>query len=74
MYLLMGWLILVKREPMLSQVSSAGLWWLLAGGLCYSLGVLFYVRKSMYMHHLIWHLFVLAGSFCHFLAVYLYVL
>lgn len=74
MYLLMGWLILVKLDPMLAQVSSAGLWWLLAGGLCYSLGVLFYVRKSMYMHHLIWHLFVLAGSLCHFVAVYLYVL
>ncbi|WP_337840245.1 hemolysin III family protein [Rheinheimera sp.] len=74
MYLLMGWLILVKLDTMLAQVSSDGLWWLLAGGLCYSLGVAFYVRKSMFMHHLIWHLFVLAGSACHFLAIYLYVI
>ena len=72
--LLMGWIVLVAIDPMLSQVPTAGLWWLLAGGLFYSGGVLFYVQKTLFMHHLIWHLFVLAGSVCHFLAVYWYVL
>jgi hemolysin III len=58
----------------LTHVPAAGMWWLLAGGLFYSGGVLFYVQKTLFMHHLIWHLFVLAGSICHFLAVYWYVL
>jgi len=74
LYLVLGWLVVIKLDDMLAQVSPQALGWLLAGGLCYSLGVVFYVRKTMYMHHLIWHLFVLAGSSCHFLAIYLYVL
>lgn len=74
LYLIMGWIVLVALDPMLTHVPAAGLWWLLAGGLCYSGGVFFYVQKSLFMHHFIWHLFVIAGSICHFFAVYWYVL
>lgn len=74
LYLIMGWIVVVAIDPMLTHVPAAGMWWLLAGGLFYSGGVLFYVQKTLFMHHLIWHLFVLAGSVCHFLAVYWHVL
>jgi hemolysin III len=74
LYLIMGWIVLIALDPMLTYVPAAGLWWLLAGGLFYSAGVLFYVQKSLFMHHLIWHLFVLSGSCCHFLSVYWFVL
>ena len=74
LYLIMGWLVLVAIDPMLTYVPINGMWWLLAGGLLYSGGVLFYVQKTLFMHHLIWHLFVLCGSVCHFFAVYFYVL
>jgi hemolysin III len=74
LYLIMGWLVIAAIDPMLTYVPIQGLWWLLAGGVLYSGGVLFYVQKTLFMHHLIWHLFVLCGSACHFFAVYFYVL
>lgn len=74
LYLIMGWLVLVMINPLLATVPPAGLYWLLAGGLCYSGGIVFYVQKKLFLHHLIWHLFVMAGSCCHFFAIYWYVL
>jgi hemolysin III len=74
LYLGMGWIVLVAIKPMLDQVAAGGLILLLLGGLSYSLGVIFYVRKQMTYHHAIWHLFVLAGSAFHFFAVLLYVI
>ncbi|MBC8212160.1 MAG: hemolysin III family protein [Gammaproteobacteria bacterium] len=74
LYLGLGWIVLVAIKPMLSQVESGGLILLLLGGLSYSLGVIFYVRKKMTYHHAIWHLFVLAGSAFHFFSVFLYVI
>lgn len=74
LYLGMGWLVIVAIKPMLNYVEPGGLWLLLAGGLSYSFGVIFYAWKSMFLHHAIWHLFVLAGSVLHFLAIYFYVL
>lgn len=74
LYLGMGWLVIVAIQPMLRHVATEGLLLLLAGGLSYSLGVLFYIWKRLFMHHAIWHLFVLAGSVLHFLAVYYYAL
>jgi hemolysin III len=74
LYLVMGWLVVVAAEPMLEHVPSGGLWWLLAGGLCYSGGVVFYLWHRLRFHHLIWHCFVMAGSACHFWSVYRYVL
>lgn len=74
LYLGMGWIVVVAVEPMLQRVEIGGLVLLLVGGLCYSLGVIFYVRKQMAYHHAIWHLFVLAGSIFHYFAVLLYVI
>jgi hemolysin III len=71
-YLGMGWLAIVAIKPMLTMVPRGLFWWLLAGGLCYTGGVLFYVRKKMRYHHVLWHLFVLFGSACHFLGFYFY--
>jgi hemolysin III len=73
-YLLMGWLILIAIKPMLESVPVGGLVWLLAGGLAYSTGVIFYVWEKLPFNHTIWHLFVLAGSICHFFSVLFYVL
>lgn len=74
LYLGLGWIVVVAIKPMLANVASTAMWLLLAGGLCYSGGVVFYVWKSLYLHHVIWHLFVLCGSILHFLAIYCYVL
>ena len=71
-YLAMGWLAVVAVKPMLTMVPRGLFWWLLAGGLCYTAGVLFYVRKEMRYHHVLWHLFVLFGSACHFLGFSFY--
>jgi hemolysin III len=71
-YLGMGWLAIVAIKPMLTMVPRGLFWWLLAGGLCYTGGVLFYVRKKMRYHHVLWHLFVLFGSACHFLGFFFY--
>jgi hemolysin III len=73
-YLFVGWLILVALEPMLARVPHGGLWLLLAGGLCYSVGVVFYLWRQLRYHHAVWHAFVLGGSTCHFLAVLLFLL
>jgi hemolysin III len=53
-------------------VPANGLWLLLAGGLSYSVGVVFYIFKNIPYGHSIWHIFVLGGSVCHFLAIYFY--
>jgi hemolysin III len=73
LYLGMGWLVVVAIKPMLNNVATEAMWLLLAGGLSYSVGVIFYAAKKLYMHHVIWHLFVLAGSAFHFAAIYFYV-
>lgn len=73
-YLLMGWLILVAFRPLIAHVPENGLYWLLAGGLSYSFGVIFYLWEKIPYHHAIWHLFVLGGSIFHFFAVLFYVL
>jgi hemolysin III len=68
-YLLMGWIVLIALVPLCRALSVGGLMWLFGGGLCYSLGAVIYSRKSWRFHHAIWHLFVMAGSLCHFFAV-----
>lgn len=68
-YLLMGWLALVAVKPMLLRVPLSGLLWLLAGGLLYTVGVVFYASKNVRYNHAIWHGFVIAGSTCHYFAV-----
>ncbi|MEC5398412.1 PAQR family membrane homeostasis protein TrhA [Uliginosibacterium sp. H1] len=70
LYLSMGWLIVVALVPMLTRMDAAGLLWLLAGGLFYSGGVVFYALDARLRYgHFVWHLFVLAGTVCHFFAV-----
>jgi hemolysin III len=72
LYLGMGWLVLVAARPLWLGVPLAGLLWLSGGGLAYTAGVLFLSAKRMPYRHFVWHLFVLAGSFCHFVAVLAY--
>ena len=73
LFLLMGWLIIVAVKPMLESVPTAGLLWLLAGGIAYTIGVAFYAASSRIRYaHFAWHLFVMAGTACHFIAVYGY--
>ncbi|NLS14358.1 hemolysin III family protein [Vibrio sp. SM6] len=72
-YLVMGWLSLIAVYPLAQNLASGGLVLLAAGGLIYSFGVIFYVAKRIPFNHAIWHLFVLAGCVCHFLAIYWYV-
>lgn len=69
-YLGMGWLALAAVDPLLEDLPRAGLAWLVAGGLAYTVGVVFYVLDHRLRYaHFAWHLFVLAGSACHFVAV-----
>lgn len=72
MALLMGWLIVVAIVPALRLIHPAGIWWLLGGGIAYSVGVIFYLYRRLLFHHAIWHGFVLTGSACHFFAILLY--
>ncbi len=74
LYLGLGWLVIAAIKPMIDSVERGGLILLLIGGISYSLGVIFYTRKKMMYHHAIWHLFVLAGSICHYFAVLFYVI
>ena len=68
-YIAMGWLVLIAIKPMLNSLDAWTLGWLLAGGLSYTLGTYFYHRESIPFSHAIWHLFVIGGSVCHFVAV-----
>jgi len=72
LYLAMGWSVVVAAKPLLAAVAPGGIALLAAGGLAYSVGVVFYVWRRPY-HHAIWHAFVLAGSAFHYAAVLLYV-
>ena len=69
LYVAMGWLVVVAIKPMLASIDAWTLGWLLAGGVFYTLGTYFYHRESIPYAHAIWHLFVIAGSVCHFVAV-----
>jgi hemolysin III len=68
-YLFMGWLIVAALRPLYRAVGAAGMGWLAAGGLSYTVGVYFYARDHLRYRHFVWHLFVLAGSACHLVAV-----
>lgn len=72
-YILMGWCVVFALRPLLAALPWTGFLWLLAGGLFYTAGVAFFALRRRYAHA-IWHLFVLAGSVCHYLAVYRFVI
>jgi hemolysin III len=73
LYVCMGWVVLVAVRPLVEHVPPGGIAWLVAGGLAYTGGVAFYAWTRLRYSHAIWHLFVLAGSACHYVAVVLYV-
>jgi hemolysin III len=73
LYAAMGWLVLIAIRPLVTHVSPAGLAWLFAGGVCYTAGIAFYATdKRLRYGHALWHLFVVAGSACHVVAVLWY--
>jgi len=74
LYVGMGWVGIVAAGPLIDSVPVPGLWLLLAGGLCYTFGVPFYLWRKLPYNHALWHVFVLAGSVLQFFAVLLYVL
>ena len=70
-YLFMGWLCVVAVKPLYRELNTAGFILFAAGGLCYTVGAIFYAWKSLKWSHAIWHMFVLAGSLCHFFSILL---
>ena len=74
LYLAMGWVAVVAFKPLITAVDPRGLALLAAGGLAYTLGVVFYAWKRLPYNHAVWHVFVLAGSAFHFFAILLYVI
>lgn len=72
LYILMGWIAVIAIKPMTQTVPIGFLIWLLAGGVAYTAGTIFYGIKKIPYHHAIWHLFVLAGSVLHFLGIFRY--
>lgn len=73
MYVFMGWLIVFAIKPLAASLAPEGLQWLIAGGLAYTLGAVLYGVKKLPFNHAIFHIFVLLGSVCHFVAVYRFV-
>lgn len=73
-YILMGWLCVIALKPMLEMVPTGALLWLLAGGLAYTAGTIFYHNHRVPYSHAVWHLFVIGGSLCHYLAISRHVL
>jgi len=74
LYIAMGWMVVIAARPLFRAVPIGGIAWLLAGGLAYTLGVAFFGASRLRFHHALWHLCVLAGSTCHYVAVMRYVL
>lgn len=73
-YIGMGWLGIIALKPLLAALPLAGIFWLTAGGISYTFGVIFYAWHRLPYNHAVWHLFVMAGTFCHFVTVYWFVL
>ena len=74
MYVLMGWVIVFAIKPLINNLPFEGLLWLFAGGISYTIGAILYSIKKIKFNHAIFHMFVLMGSFCHFMSVFFYVL
>ncbi|MEK1940206.1 MAG: hemolysin III family protein [Pseudomonas sp.] len=74
-YALMGWIVLIAVKPLIAALGMTGFKWLAAGGVLYTVGIIFFANDSRFRHwHGIWHLFVMAGSLLHFVAILFYVL
>jgi hemolysin III len=72
-YVLMGWVIIIAIKPLINSMVTSGLLWLLAGGIFYTFGALLYQRKSMKYNHVLFHIFVILGSLCHYIVILKYV-
>jgi hemolysin III len=73
-YVVLGWMPVVAASSLVGLVREAGLWWMLIGGLCYTVGTVFLILDNHVRHfHALWHLFVIAGSVCHFFVILLFV-
>lgn len=73
-YLTMGWLSVLLAYPLYKAIPGQGMWLLVAGGICFSVGVAFYVAKKIKFTHAIWHMFVIAGCTCHYFSIYHFVI
>ena len=73
-YLALGWVVIIAIKPVIENLPTGGLLWLILGGFFYTSGIAFYLWHKLPYHHAIWHLFVLLGSLSHFFAVYFYVI
>ncbi|SIS47698.1 PAQR family membrane homeostasis protein TrhA [Salimicrobium salexigens] len=73
-YVLMGWMIVIAWDALTASLAPGGIIFLVAGGLAYTVGALFYVWRGFTHHHMIWHLFVLAGAILHFITVFFYII
>jgi len=71
-YLAMGWLVLIAADKVWALVPAWGIFWLFAGGVAYTLGAVFFLAERIRYFHFVWHLFVIAGTGCHFVAVFWY--
>jgi hemolysin III len=74
LYAIMGWMLLIAIGPISRSISGMGLAWIFIGGACYTFGILFYKKIRFPYHHLVWHLFVIAGSLSHFFAIFYHVI
>ncbi len=74
LYLVIGWLAIIAIKPILATMPMGGLVWIVAGGAAYMIGLIFFAWHRLPFNHTIWHIFVMAGSTCHYLAVMFYVL
>ncbi|UCE92717.1 MAG: hemolysin III family protein [Flavobacteriaceae bacterium] len=73
-YVLMGWVVILAIKPLIESFPAGGLYWLFGGGIAYTLGAVLYSIKKIRFNHAIFHVCVLIGSFCHFMAVFNYIL
>ena len=73
LYVLMGWQIIIVIKPLLNNLSNQGVYLLFSGGLFYTIGAMLYSLKKIHYNHAIFHVFVVVGSFCHFLTIYFYI-
>jgi hemolysin III len=73
MYVVMGWVIVFAIKPLIQNLPHEGIMWLFGGGVAYTVGAILYSIKYIKFNHAIFHILVLVGSFCHFMAVYFYV-
>ncbi|MCM8570614.1 hemolysin III family protein [Gramella jeungdoensis] len=74
MYVIMGWIIVFAIKPLLMNFPGDGLWWLFGGGIAYTIGAILFMQNKIPFNHAIFHIFVLLGTFSHFISIYFYVL